>query len=191
MILPTYLGIVILVSTVIPFVFAQEQLPPRVQDQIQLSTDELTIIFGSFAVGAIGVFLYLARNIILRRKTDYDKGDFESKRDKDYEKYHSEWSDDFEDIGSRKQMFTDEEFDEALRESKLPNYYQVLGVDKDALQEDIKKKFKELAKKYHPDKTKEPNADEKMTEINKAYEILSDEERREKYDKYFKFSNFD
>jgi len=51
--------------------------------------------------------------------------------------------------------------------------------------EEIRNKFRELAKKTHPDKTKE-NSEEKMAELNKAYEILSDRERREKYDKYLK-----
>ena len=50
---------------------------------------------------------------------------------------------------------------------------------------EIKKKFRELAKKTHPDKTKK-DSEEEMTELNRAYEILSDEERREKYDKHLK-----
>lgn len=63
----------------------------------------------------------------------------------------------------------------------------MLGVTKEATQEEIKTKFRELAKKTHPDKTKE-NSEEKMTELNKAYEILSDVERREAYDKYLKIN---
>jgi len=55
----------------------------------------------------------------------------------------------------------------------------------DASPEEIKKNFRELAKKTHPDKTKE-NSEEEMMKINKAYEVLSDEISKEKYDKYFK-----
>ncbi|MDC0388330.1 DnaJ domain-containing protein, partial [Nitrosopumilus sp.] len=56
---------------------------------------------------------------------------------------------------------------------------------KDASAEQIKKSFRELAKKTHPDKTKE-DSEEEMIKINKAYEILSDEKSKEKYDRYFK-----
>ena len=55
----------------------------------------------------------------------------------------------------------------------------------DATYEEIKKNFRELAKKTHPDKTKEDSEDE-MIQINKAYEILSDKTSREKYDRYMK-----
>ena len=52
-------------------------------------------------------------------------------------------------------------------------------------QEEIKNKFRDLVKKTHPDKTKK-DSEEEMVELNKAYEILSDKERREKYDRYLK-----
>ena len=67
----------------------------------------------------------------------------------------------------------------------MPNYYDVIGVSNDATPEEIKKNFREIAKKIHPDKTKE-DSEEEMAELNKAYEVLSDKESREKYDKYFK-----
>ncbi len=63
------------------------------------------------------------------------------------------------------------------------NYYEVLGVSKDASVEDIKNAYRQLAKKYHPDFNKDdPQAEEKFKEINEAYQVLSDPEKRRKYD---------
>jgi len=62
------------------------------------------------------------------------------------------------------------------------DYYQILGVKKDAALADIKKAFRKLARKYHPDVSKEPNAEAKMKEINEAYTVLSDVEKRAAYD---------
>ena len=62
------------------------------------------------------------------------------------------------------------------------DYYEVLGVNRGASADDIKKAFKKLAMKYHPDKNKEEKSEEAMVQINKAYEILSNEELRKKYD---------
>ncbi|MCK9606871.1 MAG: DnaJ domain-containing protein [Methylomonas sp.] len=62
------------------------------------------------------------------------------------------------------------------------DYYQVLGVKKDAALADIKKAFRKLARKYHPDVSKEANAEAKMKEINEAYTVLSDVEKRAAYD---------
>lgn len=65
------------------------------------------------------------------------------------------------------------------------DYYNILGVSKDASQEDIKKAFKKLARKYHPDlNPNEPEAHRKFQEINEANEVLSDPEKRKKYDEY-------
>ena len=63
----------------------------------------------------------------------------------------------------------------------------MLGISKEATQNEIKIKFRELAKKTHPDKTK-VNSEEKMAELNKAYEVLSDKEQREAYDRYLKIN---
>ncbi len=153
--------------------------------ELEVSDEEKTILFGSFAVAIIVIFLFLARDTILRRKTSYDKENLESKKDKTYEKYHSDWGDDYEDIGQRKNTAEDREFRDAAINDELPNYYEILEIPRDATQREIKKKFRELAKKTHPDKTKE-DSEEEMVELNKAYEILSDEEKREKYDKYLK-----
>lgn len=67
---------------------------------------------------------------------------------------------------------------------KKKDYYEVLGVNKDASETDIKMAFRRLAKKYHPDVNKEPDAEEKFKEIQEAYAVLSDENRRKQYDKF-------
>ena len=84
------------------------------------------------------------------------------------------------------------------------DYYEVLGVPKDADDKTIKSAFRKLAKQYHPDVSKEPNAAEKFKEAQEAYAVLSDPEKRSQYDKYghaafdqmnggagFDFSDFD
>ena len=62
--------------------------------------------------------------------------------------------------------------------------YETLGIAKGASNDEIKKAYRKLAKEYHPDINKSPEAEEKFKEINAAYEILSDEKKREQYDKY-------
>jgi molecular chaperone DnaJ len=153
--------------------------------ELEVSDEERIILFSGFAIVVIGLFLFLARDIILRRKTSYDKEELESKKDKTFEKYHSDWGDDYEELGHRSNTKEDKEFRDALNNDELPNYYEIIGVAKDSTPEEIKKKFRELAKKTHPDKTKE-NSEEEMAKLNKAYEILSDKELREKYDRYFR-----
>lgn len=62
------------------------------------------------------------------------------------------------------------------------DYYQILGVEKDASAEALKKAFRKLARKFHPDVSKEPDADVRMREVNEAYAVLSDPEKRAAYD---------
>ncbi|XP_016467250.1 dnaJ protein ERDJ3A [Nicotiana tabacum] len=69
-------------------------------------------------------------------------------------------------------------------ESKTLDPYKVLGVDKNASQREIQKAFHKLSLQYHPDKNKNKGAQEKFAEINNAYDILSDEEKRKNYDLY-------
>ena len=64
------------------------------------------------------------------------------------------------------------------------DYYEVLGVPKDADEKQIKSAFRRLAKQYHPDLNKSPDAPEKFKEVQEAYEVLSDENKRRTYDQY-------
>jgi len=64
------------------------------------------------------------------------------------------------------------------------DYYEILGVDRNASEAEIKRAYRRLARKYHPDVNKSPEAEEHFKEINEAYEVLSDPEKRATYDRF-------
>ena len=161
--------------------------PMKVDSGIESLTesDQITI-FAIAAIIIIGALIFLARGSFIRKKTEYDIGEWESKKNRDYEKYHSEWMSDeisFERTG--KDKLSDDEFRKSLLSENLLDYYAILQISKDASKDEIKKQFRLLAKKWHPDKKQSNDAEEKMAQINMAYEVLSDPKRRKMYEQYF------
>ena len=151
-----------------------------------ISESNQLFIFSISGIIIIGTVIFLARHSIVRKKTEYDTGEWKSKKNRDYEKYHSDWMNDevnFErDV---KKKLTDEEFRKSLLANNLPNYYEVLQIQKNTSQAEIKNQYRHLAKKWHPDREKSPDAERKMMQINMAYEVLSNPKRRKMYDQYF------
>ena len=151
-----------------------------------ISESDQILIFSISGIVIIGTVVFLARHSIVRKKTEYDTGEWKSKKNRDYEKYHSDWMSDevnFERDGKKK--LTDEEFRKSLLANNLPNYYEILQIQKNTSQAEIKNQYRYLAKKWHPDREKSPGAERKMTQINMAYEVLSNPKRRKMYDQYF------
>ena len=160
--------------------------PNKMNNGDSLSEYDQIIIFTIAVIILISVLIFLARDSIFRKKTEYDASDWESKKNRDYEKYHSEWMSDeisFERKGKNK--LSDDEFRKSLLSKNLSDYYTILQVQKNASQDEIKSQFRLLAKKWHPDKKQSNDAERKMAEINIAYEILSNTKRRKMYDQYF------
>lgn len=112
-------------------------------------------VMAAFGAGAAAVFLYLARDALLRRRTDYDGEQLESKRDRDREKYGSDWGG-----------------DEQMR-SPSSWAYEALGLEPGAAPEQVRSRYRQLAKRYHPDRDGSQDAAERMARINSAYEELS------------------
>ena len=158
--------------------------PPSAVSDYYVSPQDLYTMFAVAIIIVTGIFIYLARHIILRRKTSYDDVTLDSKKDRDYEKYHSEWSEE-EVFGSHKRNTEAKEFREMYNDNSLPNYYLVLGLTNDSSSSEIKNQYRKLAKQYHPDRNKD-SSEEKMAQINKAYEILSDKKLKAQYDKFCK-----
>ena len=65
----------------------------------------------------------------------------------------------------------------------MKNYYEILGIAKNASQEEISKAYRAMARKYHPDTCKEPDATDRFKEIAEAYEVLNDTDKRGRYDR--------
>ena len=158
--------------------------PPSAVSDYYISSEDLYLTFAIAIIIVAGIFIYLARHIILRKKTNYDDIKLDSKKNRDYEKYHSEWSEE-EIFGSHKSNTEAKEFREMYNDNSLPNYYLVLGLTNDSSQAEIKTQYRKLAKQYHPDRNKD-STEEKMAEINKAYEVLSDKKLKTEYDKFCK-----
>ncbi len=137
-------GFKIIVSFLIIFGIVQTSYAQT--NELVVSDEEKIILFTAFSIAVIAIFLFLARDVILRRKTSYDKQEHESKKDRTYEKYHSDWGDDYEEIGKRGNSEEETEFRERITNNNLPNYYDVLGVETNATAEEIKKNFRELAR---------------------------------------------
>lgn len=171
---------------------------PGLDMELEVSDEETVAILAGFAAAVIGIFLFLARDTILRRRNDYDNSEeYASKRERTYEKYHSSWTDDYEEVGTRRKGLRDaaREFSEEASVGRLPDYYGILGVGRDATKPEIKEAFRRLAKEAHPDRAGQagarkgggsdaPDPDITMAEINKAYEVLSDDDLRKEYDAY-------
>ena len=161
--------------------------PMKVDGAIEsLTESELITVFTIATVIIIGVLIFLARGSIFRKKTEYDTDEWESKKNRDYEKYHSEWMSDeisFERKG--KDQLSDEDFRKSLLSEDIPDYYAILQIQATASQNEIKSQFRKLAKKWHPDRKQSDDAEEKMAQINTAYEVLSDPKRRKMYDQHF------
>ena len=158
--------------------------PPSAVSDYYVSSEDLYLTFIIAIIVVAGIFIYLARHIILRKKTSYDDAKLDSKKNRDYEKYHSEWSEE-EIFGSHKSNTETKEFREMYNNNSLPNYYLILGLTNDSSHAEIKNQYRRLAKQYHPDRNKD-SSEEKMAEINKAYEVLSDKKLKKEYDKFCK-----
>ncbi|HDO33611.1 MAG TPA: J domain-containing protein, partial [Chromatiales bacterium] len=66
---------------------------------------------------------------------------------------------------------------------EFKDYYKTLGLSQDASQEKVKRAYRRLARKFHPDVSKEPDAEDRFKEVNEAYEVLKDPEKRSAYDR--------
>jgi len=174
------------------FYDAAQNVNPAGVDIERISEADQIPIFIIAVVIILGIFLFLARHAIFRRKNEYDDEDWQSKKNRDYEKYHSEWmSDEQEFSGKKKKGIDENEFLKSLQGKNIPDYYEILEIQKNSSQSEIKKQFRILAKKWHPDKKHGPDAEKKMAEINMAYGILSNQKNRKLYDQYYQSDDTD
>jgi len=122
--------------------------PMKVDGALEsLTESDQIIVFAIASAIIISVLIFLARGSIFRKKNEYDTGKWESKKIRDYEKYHSEWMSDeisFERKGKNK--LSDEDFRKSLRSKNIPDYYAILQIQKTASQNEIKTQLRSLAK---------------------------------------------
>jgi len=176
--------VILIFSVTLPESLQQEKLEQEKSNEIILSNNELILIFSVSVSVVVGIFLYLARHLFSRKKDDYEKATFASQKNRDYEKYHSDWAS-YDYIGKKRKSKDDKEFRKSIKNTNIPDYYKILKIPKTATRDQIKNQFRILVKEWHPDRNPDAASKEKMAEINKAYEVLSDKERRKNYDKYF------
>jgi len=181
-------AIIFFVLLILPFTMinsSQQEVESKnnKKNEIVLTDNELILLFSVSIFVVIGIYLFLNRHLFSRKKDDYKSGNFASQKNRDNEKYHSEWTSDEYGFKTKNKKLNDE-----FRKSSLPNYYKILGVSAEASHNEIKTRFRNLVKEWHPDRNKGRFTEKRMAEINKAYEVLSDEEIRKEYDKYFKVS---
>ena len=162
------------------------------------SASDLALLFAVSIAVVAGIALYISRDAIVRKKTAYDRGAYESQRDRDYEKYHSGWGDESAagdgagDLGGGDGGDADADAGGGFAPGGGPagraaDYYAVLGLGRDAAPEDVKRRYRELAKEAHPDRAgggagEGGDAGRRMALINEAYGVLSDPGRRKRYD---------
>ena len=65
---------------------------------------------------------------------------------------------------------------------EFKDYYKIMGLSRDATQDEVKRSYRKLARKYHPDVSDDPEAEERFKEVGEAYEVLKDPEKRAAYD---------
>ena len=161
------------------------------------SASDLALLFGVSIAVVAGIALYISREAIARKKTAYDRGAYESQRDRDYEKYHSGWGDESAAGGGAGDLGGDGGDADAEGEfapgagaaGRAADYYAVLGLERDAAPGEVKSRYRELAKEAHPDRAggveggeEGGDAGRMMALINEAYDVLSDPGRRKRYD---------
>lgn len=153
--------------------FVPHAVPALAQgsDVPEPSATDLIVLFSAAILFVAGIVIYMTRDLIRRKSTGYDEGRFDSQRNRDYEKYHSDWGDE-----SAAGAEAYEEPDE------VSDLYGILGVGRDASMDEIKRRYRELAKAEHPDRSG-TSSEGRMAEINRAYEVLSDADMRARYDR--------
>ena len=122
-------------------------------------------VLAASIVAVVALAAYVARDAIMRKRTDYDEAECASKADRTDEKYRSGWHDDYE----------------APVPPQKEDHYEVMGIGRQATAREIRDRYRELAKRHHPDREGGDAAE--LVRINRAYGVLSDPESRREYDR--------